>query len=204
MAQFVVGDNRVFEQLMFNSPSAPILDVINQDVQRLNLLGNNFGSQIMTTAYNAFDSFNSSDALRLARAATRGVMNVWNVDTIRPLNTMGEFQWAGPNMQRWIMAEPTVREMYHDGAVEGYDGSYYDMQPNAIGENHYDYRRVMNGIVELDGDDWKYTTYLEDLEGDDRELDIDEQADILLCWENLRSHIEDKGDDPTSRWNSGL
>lgn len=205
MANFMQGDTNTADYLVYGMPSANTLNYIQQEVQSLNHTFGEFGSNVYNRAMESFTLFNSDESMRLARAATRAVVNLWEEDTIRPLNSIGEFQWAGYQMQRWVMAAPDIRHLYHSGEVEGYSDTYVDFEPNKVGEDHYDYRRVMNGIVEVEENgDWHYTTYCEDLEDGDRELDLDEQADILMCWNNLRNLIEDKKDDPTSRWNAAL
>ena len=112
-------------------------------------------------------------------------------------------------MQRWIMANPDVRKLYHEQRIDGYSDTYEDIHENSIGESHYDYRRVMNGIV-VDNDDeeadygWSSVTYFEDLAEEDRELRIDEQYDILSSWHYLQRYLAVGKEDPTSLFNGDI
>ena len=59
-------------------------------------------------------------------------------------------------MKRYIMANPHVREAYQEQRIAGYDGTYKDPFADDTIENHYDYRRVMNGVV-VDSVEHDYT-----------------------------------------------
>jgi len=107
-------------------------------------------------------------------------------------------------MQRFIMANPMVRQLYHDQRCDGYSGTYIDVQPDATKEDHYDYKRVMNGIVQQDGDGTMfYTQYMDQLHHGDKELALAEQVSILDTWEIAEMFIK-AGNDPTSVWNESL
>lgn len=162
------------------------------------------GAQLIEKARETFERVTSSDTARLARAVARQARHAWQTDEIHAFNDIGQMQTAGPVMQRWIMANPLVRTMYHNQQVEGYSDSYVDVEPGAVGEMHYDYRRVMDGIVvEEDGEYWA-TTYDDELRPDDRELLHEEQVDIRRTWAEVMAIVEQGGDDPTSPWNSSL
>ena len=91
---------------------------------------------------------------------------------------------ANLTMQRWIMANPSMRTLYLNDNVEGYADSYIDLNPSdGIGKDHYDYRRATNGVI-LDGPDdtWTLSHHFEDLLPGDRELTHSEKCDIILTW----------------------
>ena len=161
-----------------------------------------FNEIIQREVYRPFDE---SRAARVLRAATRYTDNLWRPDQIRYLSSIGEFQHAPPSMISAIMAEPTLRRMYHQQQVDGYSENYVDVQPGKVGEDHYDYRRVTNGVFMQDEDgEWSATTYYEDLLEGSGEFDFLEQVDILRTWEQMRIQLAKRKDDPTSRWNSSL
>jgi hypothetical protein len=138
--------------------------------------------------------------MRRAREISRRIGWIYEKDCIRPLSTLKEFQAAQPIMQRWIMANPAVREYHIRQECDGYNKTYVDIDPGKIGEDHYDYRRVMNGVLQTD-DDAKpfYTIFIADeLLAGDRELDIGEKADILSGWRYVQAIIAEGVDDPTS------
>jgi len=162
------------------------------------------GRQFSNRANDIYERLNNSTALRRAKAMVRKGRSLWNTDDIRQLSTIGEFQQAGLKMQRWLMAEPTVRKMAHEQKCHGWSDTYVDMHPNDIGKEHYDWRRVMDGVfVEDEYGELYANTYLDEvIEGDN--LDIVEQDEILTSWHELQQKIRDGGDDPTSPLNSSL
>lgn len=103
-------------------------------------------------------------------------------------------------MQRWAMCHPELRKLYLDQNVDGYSNSYVNITGNDIGEEDYNYRRVMNGVITDTG----YTIYHEDLLPGDRELDHYEKDIILnthsaISWmlENCQFDFTNKSEQPT-------
>ena len=143
--------------------------------------------------------------MRVARNAIRHVASIFDEDTIYGFKTLEDTQTAKPVMQRFIMAMPQLREMYHEQRVDGYSSSYVDLQPGVVGEDHYDYRRVTDGVMmeSEDGDDLVWTTHFEDLLENDRALDISEQADILNTWDLVSGLIAQRHD-PTDVYGGRL
>lgn len=143
------------------------------------------------------------NTMRVMQAAARMVSSLWKANIFRELNTIADMQHAPPVMREFIMAEPEIRTMYHRQQIEGYNGWYVDNEPGVVGEDHYQYRRVVDGIALDQGDKWVATNYIEDvLPG--HELDVAQQTVVLNTWDNIKAKILEGGDDPTSRWNAAL
>ena len=97
----------------------------------------------------------------------------------------------------------TLRLMYHQQRCEGYTDTYVDMHPGDVGEQHYDYRRVVDGMVMEQDDELVSVQYFDEIkEGD--ELDIDDQVAILRTWDSVKAAIEENKEDPTSPFNASL
>jgi len=187
----------------------------NKDPRTLNYLENQLSniSQTLTSAgmnffadaRSIYDRFNGSEAMRLARAAINKAGSVFQTNIIRAIWESSEFQNAPLCMQRYIIAEPSVRKLFNEQRIDGYSDTYVDMHPGTIGESHYDYRQVMNGIVTIDEDGLELTRFFPDelLEGD-RELDLSEKADILNSWKHVASLMKFGDRDATSVWNNKL
>lgn len=99
-------------------------------------------------------------------------------DFIMPLHTPDQFRLANLTMQRWIMAEPTIRQAYVDGQICGYEDTYIDHEPGMVGEDQSDYRHVMNGIIQ---NEHAYI-YVDNYSGEKPKLSIGEVSDILSTW----------------------
>lgn len=149
-----------------------------------------------------FEEINSSAALRKTRAAIRSVTSVRRSDVIYKPEDLGEFQAAGFKMQRFLMADPDIRRKFVKQQIDGYSHAYVDVEPGSIGENHYDYRRVVDGVffekTNTEGEvEYTSTQYFEKLTEGDRDLDVQEQFDIIDSWYMQRA-FQAVGVDTTS------
>lgn len=204
MVQVVVDSGQGFDAAVYGEPDPSIFNYMARHAARATQFFTDTARNMFDSAHNLFRRIDYSEALRVARAVQRGMCNLWQPDVVSHYTNIGQLQHAGLTMQRWLMAEPTTRELYHRQGCDGYSGSYIDMHPGMVGEMHYDYRRVMDGVVQSDEKGWHATTYMDELLEGDVELLPEQQADILRSWELLRKKIEEKGEDPTSRYNDSL
>lgn len=209
MAQFVSGGDLMFKSLLYGQDQLGPGQVMAQQAERFNVNSlTDAGNQFFEKAKDFYGYLNSTDTIRALKAAGRSIRSLWQTDEIRVLDTMGDMQHAPLSMQRWIMAEPTVRQFYHDQRIDGYSETYKDFWGDVRGEDHYDYRRVMDGIVvedkdpETGEDSWHSSTWMEDLLPDETDLVIEEQADIIATWDLIKAKLKRSGEDPTSRYNS--
>lgn len=207
--QVITGGARTFSALAYQNQHPENQNYFAQKLQNFTqTFGDAVGSVaggFMSNATDLFDKFYGSEAVRLAKAAVRKVKSIWERDDIRELFGIGEIQQAKPIMQRWIMAEPTYRQMFHEQRCDGFSNSYVDMEPGAVGEAHYDYRRVMDGLLVDDEEEgWNMTHYIEDLREGDVDLELDEQLTILSVWDVVAMHAKAGGEDPGSVYGDKL
>lgn len=207
--QVITGGARTFSALAYQNQHPENQNYFAQKLQNFTqTFGDAVGSVaggFMSNATDLFDKFYGSEAVRLAKAAVRKVKSIWERDDIRELFGIGEIQQAKPIMQRWIMAEPTYRQMFHDQRCDGFSNSYVDMEPGVVGEAHYDYRRVMDGLLVDDEEEgWSMTHYIEDLREGDVDLELDEQLTILSVWDVVAMHAKAGGEDPGSVYGDKL
>lgn len=205
MADFVIDETGGLFGAMAYARLHP--NTINYLSNQVNQAFTNISANAMNMfnqASNYFRGFNYDEFMRTSRAAVRAIGNMWQHEGIMPISDIGGLQHASLEMQRWLMAEPTVRAVYHDQRCDGYHETYIDMQPNAIGINHYDYRRATNHLFMQRGDQMVASSYMETIRDGDRELHVTEQADIQIAWHYMRAAILNNQDDPTSRTNARL
>jgi hypothetical protein len=128
----------------------------------------------------------NNEFLRKVQHIAGIVSNGLQVNNIHLLHTLDEFRNANPTMQKWIMAEPVVREMWKDSLLTGYGDSYVDKHPNVVGRDHPDYRRVMDGMSYIDNDGrLTNTSYLEAVDADDI-LNLSEKLIVLSNWKKAK------------------
>lgn len=210
MAYVIEGGTDVFNAMIYGDPHPGTRNFLRNQVETISDRLTDAGRNFMQGAREVYERVSGSVAARMARAASRQFQSLWQQDTIRELTELAELQTAPLTMQRWIMAEPTIRKLYQKQSCDGYADSYLDVWSGDIGEEHYDWRRVHNGLVQFEeteageeSDQWYATTYMEDLLPDDEDLYLEDQVDIKTTWSNVVSAIR-SGKDPTSKWDSDL
>lgn len=205
MANIIDGGGTTFDYLLYGERDRGTTSFLHQ-MRETAMQNLGAGAQAFAaTMHQTVDRFYSSDAMRLARAAVRKVASLYGIDEIYHLENIGQLQHAPPKMVPYVMAEPTLRTMYHKQQVDGYGDDYWDEQPGVVGEGHFEYEQVMDGIFVPDPDNPEAeiaTSYLH-LE-EDEQLDFDQQQDVLLTWEQVRIALAKGKEDPTSRFNATL
>ncbi len=193
-----------FDAMAYGAPHPGTMQYIAQKFENLSTNLTQFGRDFMADAHSKWDYFMGSEAMRRARAVRSKIEGaLFMRNEVQPLHTLSAIQNAAPMMQRWIMSEPTTRQLYHDQRIEGFAGSYVDPFPGEIKDEDYNYRRVMTGVVEeVEDGEWKARIYLDDLLPGDTALAIDQKSDILGSWAAVRALLDYGKEDPTSVTNS--
>lgn len=151
----------------------------------------------------------TSHAAMAARRIMRELTNIGNNQYLQLVNTAQDVRSANRVSQRYFMANPVLRSLYHRQLCDGYSDTYVDVHPKDIGEDHYDYRRVMNGVVQEEGSvedgtyRWYVRMYPDDLAEGDRELDPEERHMVLRGWDLIEAMIQAK-QDPTDIFGGSL
>lgn len=176
----------------------------NTQVALFNSLQNycsNLGTQLKGFAENIMEryhTFYDYNLMAKINAVKNQMNNIWQNDTIKTLKSLHEIQQAPQAMIPWIMAHPFLRASYQREGCYGYGEAYLNNYPTGVGESHYDYRRVMNGVV----DDGKYTNYHEKIDLRDL-LNVFEKNNIRYTWKIIDGLIEKGNSDPTDPWGNG-
>lgn len=203
--RIVQGGIGAFNALAYGVPDQGTLAYFNTQLSGIQNLVGEYGNMFKNAISETYDRFLSNEAIQAARLALTYSNTIENLNAIRQFTLMEEIQSAQSEMQRWIMSNPYVREIYHDQRCDGYSDSYVDLDPGKIGDNHYDYRRVMNGIVqETDDGDIRWVEYSEDLRDGDSELHINQQAAILQTWDVVEMFFKAGHQDPTDPYGGTL
>lgn len=154
-------------------------------------------SSFFNQAASLYTMISTSDAVQALRNMTVKADNAWQNNTISFLSNIEQIQCAPPIQQRYIMAQPDLRQMYLNGEVNGYGDMYENIHGNAVGQKHYDWRRVMDGMATVTNESVSYTNYVEDTR-DDVELTVFEKVDMLRTWQIIPDMLSAAEMDPTS------
>lgn len=202
MAQFYETGLDGFEAARFAQPHPNTIAYVQNHLNLSQQYVNPQNESFLNRSFAMFDQYYGADTLQRMRTLSNVIGGTWQDDQrIGWVKTVDDLQIAPLAMQRWLMAEPITRQMYHDRRIDGYSEDYVDPEPGLVGEAQYDYRRVMNGIVQEADDGSLYTVeWVEDLMEGDPELLADEQFDIIRSWETLALNMLSGADDPTSVW----
>lgn len=206
MATVIHGGERELNLFTAGEPHPSMLQYMRNQAQEIGQYIQNTGNTFAQNVLTAYDTYYSDGALRHARVALSKVKSYFQEDKISELETIYDVQQAGPIMQRWVMTDPVIRKLYHEGRCSGYAGSYVDPFPGMIGEQDYNYRRVMDGMMVLskpteqepDGN-WKFEIYAEELLEGDVHLALHQQSAIMSTWERNRYALAHSLMDPTSK-----
>lgn len=99
---------------------------------------------------------------------------------IQSLKTFEQIQNAPHVMQRWIMAHPQVKELYLNQNIDGYSNTYQNAFGSGVGKEDYNYRLVMSGVLQDDGENaWRTFYHNDDLLDGDRRLSHYEKVAII-------------------------
>lgn len=165
------------------------------------------GSEMYERTMNRFNSFDFDRIERKLDALKRKVTHLFDRDEIRPMHLIGEFQQAGPDQQRWIMANPRASRLLEKGMINGYQGSYTPMYPGRHGEDNPDYQEVMHGIFHEDEKgELRNTQFLHIVDDDGRtQLRFGQQTTIQnSMWANFNTLLDLGLDDPSDKDNGSL
>ncbi|MNU19668.1 hypothetical protein D3C71_79010 [compost metagenome] len=205
MVQVVVGGNTEFNALVYGQKNPGTISFLEREAFTVSPHLTAAGAQFFANQAALFEQYNGAEALRLAAAAVKKVGSIFQPNSIRALLTVPEIQNAPLAMQRWIMAEPTIRELYHQQRCDGFADTYVDMHPGFVGREHYDWRQVQHGMVQTEDEEAPLATfYFDELAEGDRELTLDEKMDIVSTWEVVKLNAKAGKADPTSAYGTEL
>jgi hypothetical protein len=206
MVAVVHGGSQVFKAMVSGERHPNTVQYLRNQMAQMQAYIGNAATDWSQRVVQSYETFSSDNAMRIAQAAIRKVTTHFQEDRIVQLDTLAQLQQAQSRMQRFIMACPAVRAPYHEQMCDGYSGSYVDMWPQDMGRGHYDYDRVMDGlIVEVPASkedpeaSWMcYAQLDEDVLEGDRRLTMVEKDQILTTWDKIGELMGNGLEDPTS------
>lgn len=192
------GGADAFDALVYPMQNPLDMSYYKENLNNLydNIVGS-VSSSFLDTTKQMYDNIYNSEAITIARNALSKATGFMRPDVIVS-TSIEQLNNATGIMQRYIMAEPTIRDMYLNNKCDGYYESYVNSFGDDIKEDHYDYRRVMDGVMDFEGDHWVITSYTDTTDFiDEEDLSVHDQLDILYTWDNVALAIAN-GDDPTN------
>ena len=199
-----MGSKASLRSMLFEPPRQRDIDYLRERIEsRLDVFDNHktrYTSSIMDT----FERINNSQALFKARELYRKARGLFVQDSMDQLWDIETMQAAKADMQRFIMAMPELRNLYHKQRIDGYSDTYVDVEPTRVGTGQREYDQVMHGVLVSDPEtDMLTFEYSYNLEADpSNQLDILKQQNVLSTWDYLRAVLKETNVDPTDMFGS--
>jgi hypothetical protein len=137
-----------FDYLAFPNQSPNTLHYFQNQMQSFSNALTETGQRFMQGAKELYARIHDNTAIRIAKAAIRHAGGLYQPNVIIQIDDIEGMRSATPMMQNYIMAQPDLRDMYHRQLVNGYSDTYIDIDPKQSNDQHYYYRRVMDGVVQ--------------------------------------------------------
>jgi hypothetical protein len=194
-----MGAADAFDALVYPQAHVGTIQYLQNQYNNISQTITEHGRMFVDKAREAFEQYNSSAAMNFARRAVASVQSYFQVDAIMYLDSLVSLQKAQLTMQRWNMANVAVRTKYLNQQCDGYSETYVNVDGGVVGEKHYDWRRVNDGLMHIDSEGTHYFKQYDDyLKDGDKDLTHFEKIDILHTWNKLDYYMALGDDDPTS------
>jgi hypothetical protein len=167
---------------LFGDKSSIVSSYIQHQLQNLQPVFNDFSQRVYNSLINTYNFVNDKLVQWGIRRDIEKELQVNTDLSICELNSFEALQKASITMQRWVMAHPEVRKLYLEQNIEGYSDSYKNVFGSHVGEEDYNFRRVMDGVIQDKEDYFSIKFFNEDLYIGDKELSHDDKVKILHTW----------------------
>ncbi len=207
MAIAIHANDDVFRAMQFGSPRSEDRSFLRDHIENVASRLGRGAEAFIEKAKARFDSFDLRALDRKLESIKRKVRYGYDDDIIRPMSSIGQYQQAGFNCQRWVMANAKVQRMRRDDRIFGYQDTFIDRYHGRVGEDNPDHCKVVNGLVQFHEDGSNSFVQFSDAYDDEgrEELDFAQQTTIRdSIWANLEAIIAMGRDDPTSPDNNCL
>lgn len=202
MAIIVSSSSTGIDYALYGDKSYVVAGYVQQQLQQMPMYASPYQErmqQSLQSSYNYLtDSAVKHDIVRSLRTA--GVDLGENF--IMELRTFEELQSANLTMQRWVMADPFVRQLYLNQNVDGYSDTYLNTSDKYIAERDYHYQLAMSGVPVEVGSGMTMTRFYhaeDDLREGDRKLSHHEKIAVQRTWANARYVASELGFDFTCK-----
>ena len=190
----ITGGVEAFDALVYPQQHPSNIAYFENQWSKLPPTISQLGAQFVQNAERSYRQAYDAQAIRIARNALT-MANSAHDGYVIGYNNLHSIQTATPSMQRWLMAAPPVKERYLKQTIAAYEDTYTSNSRH-VGEEDYDYRRTMSGVVQETDSGFIIKHYIEDLLEQDKHLEGVEQLAILGTWDIMMGFMR-AGIDPT-------
>jgi hypothetical protein len=196
----IQGSDTAFNALVYKTPDQNLLSYLTTNMQ--NVIDKTVGlsQNFIANTKAMYDRFNSAEVINAGKALLYQTGMHFNQDAIYPLmeSNIGTANLA---MQRYIMANPELNNMYQKNMCYGFQETYFNHEPNTWGVERNDYTDVMDGMMEFDDEGLGYVAHYS--YEDKREFSIFDNMSVLETWDVVARMLAE-GKDPSDPDNGYL
>lgn len=180
MGQVITLSTPAMDMYLYGDNSNTVSQYLHNQIQSLGPMMTDIGAKIMNTLTASYNFVTNN----LIQAGLRDELSQAGLQVIdnyfQSLLTWEALNQANLTMQRWIMCQPDLKQLWVDQNIDGYSGSYTDFPGNGVGVEDYSYRIATTGVVvDLNDKDSVVRHFYEDLQPGDRWLSHWEKSAIM-------------------------
>lgn len=190
----VHGGTDSFNAMIYQQPNNAVLNYINNNIEAARVMLGNVGSSFINTAKEMYNRYNGTEALNRTKMLMMNVGSHLNNDTIHYVS-QAQIHNMNMIMQRYVMANPIISDLNSKNMCNGFQETYFDMEPDTYGTEREDYRRVMDGMLTFNKEGYSILNHYMS-SNEEEPLHITEKISILDTWEMVERLIVG-GIDPT-------
>ena len=189
----VSGGDAAVAALLYRPPDQNLLNYLNNKMQQAIDYASNMVTGYAENMRAMYDRFNSSQAIQAAKMFMYNLGMNTSEMVIQRFHSSEDFK---PNllMQRYIMSCPEVSKLDKQNMCSGFAESYVDPEPGVYGTERNDYRRVMDGVLQHEGEEGVFYWYSS--AEDESELEPIDQFAVMDAW-HICNQLILGGKDPT-------
>ena len=202
MAVIVSSSTSGIDYALYGDKSHVVANYVQQQLQQLPVYASAYQERMLNSLQASYsyltDSAIKHNIVQSLRSAGVDLGNNFIVE----LRSFEELQNANLTMQRWVMADPFMRELYLAQNIDGYSDTYINTSDKYIAERDYHYQLAMSGVPVEVGEGQTLTSFYhaeEDLREGDRVLSHHETIAIQRTWANARHIATEMGFDFTCK-----
>lgn len=190
------------DYVMYGDKSNIVSNYLQSQMQNMAKFVNPLTDRIYAAMQSSYNYVNDSLVKTGILSSLRSTGVAVTDDFFAVLTTVEDFRTANTTMQRWIMAQPTIRQHYLDQNADGYSDTYQNVFGKEVGEDDYNYRMVMSGVVVDTDEHTSYSMYHDSPYPGDRRLTYEEKMTVLSTWDHLQAIMDSSVIDFTHQTNS--
>lgn len=188
----VKGDEAAIKSLVYGNQSSSVIDYFKTNLHNVASTVKNVSSDFFNTASNLWEKYNSNKVLDAAKSLLYSMGGHFNQDIIHTVR-YENIPNANLIMQKYIMCHPEVNSLYRKNSCNGFEGTYYNEEPNVWGKDRLDYQRVMDGVFQFESNGDGYVEFYSNEDTQD-ELNIYDKLSILETWDSVSNMLANKMD----------